>query len=89
MKTRKLLNGQKVSESPVSIRMTIDSKCPKKWLFVDMETGDVWMHKARLRKPEMANGTFYRADDKAILALARILTPRYEWNTIKEKKCTL
>ena len=22
--------------------MTIDSKCPKKWLFVDCETGDVW-----------------------------------------------
>ena len=22
--------------------MTISSKCPDKWLFIDMETGDVW-----------------------------------------------
>mgnify|MGYP000340672145 FL=1 len=25
-----------------SVKMTIDSKCPDKWLFVDLETGDIW-----------------------------------------------
>lgn len=72
MKTRKLLNGQKVSESPVIIRMTIDSKCPKKWLFVDMETGDVWMHKSRTKFHTMI-GDFYTADKKAMEALRKII----------------
>ena len=54
--------------------MTIDSKCPKKWLFVDMETGDVWMHRSRLNQKRLPknNYTFFRADKEAIRALAAV-----------------
>jgi hypothetical protein len=51
--------------------MTIDSKCPRKWIFVDMETGDVWMHASRLRGKKPYN--FYRADKDAMRALDNIM----------------
>lgn len=52
--------------------MTIDSLCPRKWAFVDMETGDVWVHKTRHPKLKNSPYTFYRADKKAILALVAV-----------------
>ena len=54
--------------------MTIDSKCPKKWLFVDMETGDVWMHRSRINQRHLPknNYQFFRADKEAIRALAAV-----------------
>jgi len=42
VKDRKLQSGRIVSELNKEISMTISSKCPDKWLFVDTETGDVW-----------------------------------------------
>lgn len=39
---RKLVSGRMVTEASESQNMTICSKCPEKWLFVDLETGDVW-----------------------------------------------
>ena len=39
--TRQLVDGTEVPETD-SQKMTIDSKCPKKWLFVDLETEDIW-----------------------------------------------
>lgn len=44
-KTRTLLDGRKVTEQKRSVKMIIDSKCPKKWLFVDMECCNVWRWK--------------------------------------------
>lgn len=44
MRVRTLLDGTKVPEGdelPLSIR----TRCPGKWLFVDLETGDVWHHR--------------------------------------------
>lgn len=73
VKYRKLLNRQRVKEAPASVAMTIDSKCPKKWAFVDMETGDVWVHRSRLKLPKSATGTFYRADYKAVTAIRNIV----------------
>ena len=41
-KMRTLRSGRQVPELMKEFRMTISSKCPDKWLFVDLETGDVW-----------------------------------------------
>lgn len=75
MKRRNLKNGQRVSEAPASVKMTIDSKCPKKWAFVDMETGDIWVHRSRLNQRTLPknNYTFFRADKDAIRALDNIM----------------
>jgi hypothetical protein len=72
MRYRTLKNGEKVSESKTAIPMTIKSKCPKKWLFIDMETGDVWMHKSRTKHSAKSLYDFFRADEKAIQALMAV-----------------
>lgn len=78
MKYRKLKNGQKVADAPTSVQMTIDSKCPKKWAFVDMETGEIWVHKSRSKKHRKdSTYTFWSADDKAIKAISNILLIRF------------
>ena len=61
-------------EEETSVQMTIDSKCPRKWAFVDMETGDIWVHWSRFPSKEKPHYTFYKADAKAILALQNIMT---------------
>jgi hypothetical protein len=38
---RKLIDGRPVAET-ASTKLEIDTRCPAKWLSVDMETGDVW-----------------------------------------------
>jgi hypothetical protein len=67
MRDRTLINGQVVPEEAKPVQMTIETKCPQKWAFVDMETGDVWVHKTRLPVPNAKGlrGTFYSADVKA------------------------
>jgi hypothetical protein len=40
--TRKLLNKRKVKEFANTVQLTIDTKCPDKWLFADLQTGDIW-----------------------------------------------
>jgi hypothetical protein len=39
---RKLQSGRKVEEQDKELTMAIKSKCPAKWLFVDLEDGNVW-----------------------------------------------
>lgn len=73
MNYRKLKNGQRVKDAPTSVKMTIDSKCPRKWAFVDMETGDIWVHKTRNPKTKNSQYDFYRADKDAIRALDNIM----------------
>jgi len=74
MKYRKLkFNGQRVSEEVASVKMTIDSKCPKKWAFVDMETGQIWVHKSRNKKLKNIICTFCIADEDALRALQNIV----------------
>lgn len=75
MARRKLKNGQIVSDAKASVKMTIDSKCPKKWAFVDMETGDIWVHKSRFPQKRVGpNYNFFHADEDAIRALENIMT---------------
>lgn len=73
VKYRKLLNKQRVAESPERIAMTIDSKCPKKWAFVDMETGDIWVHNSRFPRRKNSGYNFFRADTKALNAIQYIM----------------
>jgi hypothetical protein len=49
MKTekRKLASGREVSQQKTECPLTISSKCPDKWVFVDLETGDFWHHNER------------------------------------------
>ena len=38
-KKRKLKNGEEVEELDSSINLVIKTKCPKKWIIEDLETG--------------------------------------------------
>ena len=38
-KTRKLKNGEEVNELDASINLIIKTKCPRKWIIEDLETG--------------------------------------------------
>lgn len=40
MKHRNLLDGSKVEELDIPVTITVYTKCPKKWMLVDMETGE-------------------------------------------------
>lgn len=50
--TRRLQNGRIVESQNKELPMTISSKCPAKWLFVDLETGDIWHHRKDYKKNE-------------------------------------
>jgi hypothetical protein len=71
-----------VLESPQEVSMTISSKCPRKWAFVDMETGDIWMHKTRLKKHKDYPYNFYQADQDVIDNIAIIID---DWNKVFTK----
>lgn len=45
MKTRRLLAGGRAKEAPEEVTLKLITKCPAKWLVIDLETGDVWKHK--------------------------------------------
>jgi hypothetical protein len=36
---RKLINGEEAEELDLAIDLTIHTKCPGKWLLIDLETG--------------------------------------------------
>jgi len=40
---RKLINGQEAEEFDYAIDLTIHTKCPEKWLLIDLETGQEYM----------------------------------------------
>ena len=42
MKNRKLLSGREVKEEKTD-QIVIKSKCPEKWVCIDLETGDCWI----------------------------------------------
>ena len=69
-KARKLIDGQLVDELDEEFSMTISSKCPDKWLFVDLETLNVW------HKREDTNGgarPFWRSATKKELKALRLV----------------
>ena len=69
---RKLMSGRTVEEEAKELQMTISSKCPSKWLFVDLETGDIWHHREGFLKGEYP---FWRSINKKELSeLRKILT---------------
>lgn len=70
---RKLIGGQEVPESRESVPITITSKCPQKWAFVDMETGDIWVHYSRTPQARQYSGLFNAVDPEAIKSLKAIL----------------
>ena len=40
---RKLINGKEAEEFDYAIDLTIHTKCPEKWLLIDLETGQEYM----------------------------------------------
>lgn len=40
---RKLQNGKLVNETEKAIDLTIHTKCPEKWMLIDMETGQKYI----------------------------------------------
>ena len=63
VKDRKLQSGRIVSQLNQEISMTISSMCPDKWLFVDMESGDVW-HIGDGEYNQKGNYKFWRSANK-------------------------
>ncbi|MFZ9404038.1 MAG: hypothetical protein ACO25Q_06935 [Sediminibacterium sp.] len=41
-KQRKLIDGSLVNELDEAKTLTVYTKCPEKWMLVDMETGEVY-----------------------------------------------
>lgn len=64
--SRRLIGGSEVSNFPNSQEMTINSKCPDKWLFVDLETGDIW-------RWDMTPGQFRRAEPHKVDILKQVV----------------
>lgn len=62
-KKRKLKSGRKVSQFNREIDITISSMRPDKWLFVDMETGDIW-HRREDALNQKYSYPFWRAANK-------------------------
>jgi len=73
VKDRKLQSGRIVSQLDKEIHMTISSMCPDKWLFVDLENGNVW-HKRedRFDQKEVAESFWRGANPKEIKELRRL-----------------
>jgi hypothetical protein len=42
-RTRILLNGTEVEEFEKAVDLTIHTKCPEKWLLIDLETGQEYI----------------------------------------------
>lgn len=40
MKTRTLLDGRDVEELEKPVTLEVKTKCPKKWMLVDLQTGE-------------------------------------------------
>lgn len=40
---RTLRGGRRLQESPQPVALKIDTRCPEKWVAVDLETGEAWM----------------------------------------------
>lgn len=50
MRERELKHGLPAApELGEPVQITIETSCPDKWLMVDLETGDVWVHCPRRR----------------------------------------
>lgn len=74
VKDRMLQSGRTVSQLNKEIPMTISSKCPDKWLFVDTETGDVW-HIREGGYKQKGNYHFWRsANKKELMELKKLRT---------------
>lgn len=65
---RKLIDGRTAAEGEI-ISLTIETRCPSKWLFVDLEAGDVWRY-----YPDR-EFKFYSATPTDLHTLAQLLRP--------------
>ena len=68
--TRKLLDGANVEEAKRVTDLTIRSRCPQKWLMVDLETGEVY---SPVEEDRFINYTFKKADLGKINCLKHVL----------------
>jgi hypothetical protein len=62
--TRRLLDGTTVTERPDVVPLTISTRAPGKWAFVDLETGEAWCIDEQLR--------FVRASPERMEAIAAL-----------------
>lgn len=59
-----------VPENKQTVSMTVESWCPQKWAFIDMETGDIWVWKQRARK----HNHFFRASTSDLLSVSHAVS---------------
>jgi hypothetical protein len=50
MKYRKLVTGKRVKETPTLIKWGFESRCPAKWLHIDLESGQVYIKAISITK---------------------------------------
>jgi hypothetical protein len=59
---RRLLDGSTAEETETAVDLTIHTKCPSKWLLIDLETGQEYIGS---RQPNLY-GKWKRVKDKTI-----------------------
>lgn len=64
---RKLKSGRLVAEHKETVKLSVDTHVPTKYVVVDLETGDVWQGSPR--------GALVRADNESIAEAASIVSP--------------
>jgi len=72
-KTRTTVSGRKVKDYHKDFPMTITSQCPDKWLFVDLETGDVWHIRDNARPTDQGRYPFWRSANRKEIKDLRIV----------------
>ena len=65
-----------------SVKMIIDSKCPDKWIFVDLETGDIWHYSLEMSEFQQNSYKIKRVSKEKVNELQSILIDRNELSTI-------
>jgi uncharacterized protein (DUF2237 family) len=72
MTNRTLKSGRLVPEAPQPVEVVLFTRCPAKWVSVDLETGDVWV---------FAETTWKRASDEAVAELSAMLDAKKNRHT--------
>lgn len=86
MKLRTLKSGRKVKGRATEFDMTISSRCPDKWLFVDLETGDIWHIRNDATQPQEKSYPFWRRATKVEMKdLALVAKAELKYVEDKEK----
>jgi hypothetical protein len=70
--TRRLLSGREVPSLEETVEIKLNTYCPDKWVFVDLETGDMWWYDGT----KFLEVSFVEAAEVAAIAKQMVLDPQ-------------